>query len=144
MKYLVLFSALLFAQVSVACVDLSGKYRSSEDQSIYELRQEGCSKLSMIDSEGTSELLTDGAERLFYTSDIEMGGVVIGTIEVYLRANFEGNGLVLNQKMVMTVQGQSSETNAKMTTTLMSNGNIQTVSEEDGRAPVTTIDQRVQ
>ena len=59
MKLLLALSLSLFASVSMACTDFTGKYRNAESE-VFTLQQSGCASVTLTDDTGSATIIADG------------------------------------------------------------------------------------
>ncbi len=107
----ILFTALLsvFSFVALACPNFTGTYEGYDLEQgpyIFEIKQTGCSHISLISNGETMSVATDNVERLTI-SKIEQTDIGEMKLDLYVRALFVNNSLRMFQRANVTVQGQT-------------------------------------
>ncbi len=105
----ILFTALLsvFSFVALACPNFTGTYEGYDQEEgayTYEIKQSGCSSITMLSNNEVQTVATDNIERLISskTEQTEIGEM---KADVYARALFVNNSLRMFLKANVTVQG---------------------------------------
>jgi hypothetical protein len=142
MKFLLTASMFISTSIALACPNLTGTYRDNQG-SITEFIQNGCESIKVIAAnQPEAELLTDGVVREIFNQTIDANGIEV-KVQVTLQATFTANELVVNTLERAEAQGQISESSAQSIVTLLSNGDMQTITTTSYGQVTTAIETKI-
>lgn len=142
MKSLIVASVFIISSASFACTNFSGTYYYQDINKATEVVQTGCEKISMVTPELTITVATDNIFHEVANEDIILEGQNMGKLIVNARANFGAKELFLDLNMHIEMMGQTKDVSSTSISTLLANGDIQSVTIQEGQT-VTTIGKKI-
>ena len=137
MKLLLAMTMLTMSSLGLACTNFSGTYQVQGDDA-YQIIQDGCSTLTMINPQLTASVVADGNYHQTITQDVVINGQVLGQVTLSHRASFGTTDLALDTKAHFEVMGQVQDQETKSINTLNASGDLVSVSTyEDGHSETT-------
>jgi hypothetical protein len=142
MKCLIALSTFIICSVSFACTNFSGTYYFQENNQTSQIVQSGCEKITMISPDLTMTVVADNVIHEVANQDIIVEGQNLGKMIVNARAHFGEKELFLDMHLHLVMMGQTQDQESTSVSTLLANGDMQSVSTQDGQT-TTTIGKKV-
>lgn len=143
MKYLCALLLLVFCQSAYCCTNLSGSFETAE-KAVYEIIQNDCDSMDLVDAQRVFKILFNGTEQLIYDFDLVNGDEIIGRQKVYITSRIENEKWIYDEKAISLYADGTQDLKVSWSEVFLNkDSNLVTIVHRSNGAIETYIDQRI-